>query len=778
MSTKGKIDTMYKAQLNLILILLLPNFLFGQLSLFQWNSHLSFSQINLVDGSVTKILAATDGGIFVYNRADNSIETVSSVNGLSDSGITAIKWSDSSKSLLVGYSNGNVDFIGNDGTFNLPFIKQEIGISDKRINQIFEDGKFAWLCCGFGIVKVNLEKKEIAETWIIGPDGTPVEVLDFSMGPDYFVAATSKGLFRADKDNPNLQDYSQWEQINDIPGYSDKFISVAYFNNSLYALNSNTEQIHMWNGSFWQSVLSDINDVKKIVNGSNELLIISENSIDIITKNGRTTITNYGPGINQILPTDAFTGTDGDIWIGDKQLSLYHRFGNGSFEQIMPNGPANSYATNITSLNGKLYVATGRKTGTGIIPQGIHIYSENRWQSVVTSPSPGFNGTNNLIKVVPDPANPDKYYAASWENGFFSFDNDILKTRSDQTNSPLEATGNSCRIGGLAFDNDNNLWVTNPNSEHQVHYINPSGQWYSFSYPGINNTLTSSGEIVISRRGSKWIIVNESELFAIHSGTDLEDKNDDQYKRFGLQSIFSNMDNTITKRYSKILSIAEDNNGELWFGTNEGVVVFQKPEQVFEEDSYYGTQPGTDLGDGLYHPLLEKEEVTAIAIDGSNRKWFGTFDSGAFLFSENGDKLISHFNTENSPLPSNTVKSIGIDHKNGEVFFATGGGLISYKSDATEGNNSFDGVYVYPNPVREIFKGEITIDGLMSETIVKITDIAGNLVFETTSNGGRATWDGNDSGGRRVNTGGVPRVLFNPYRRTIICHKTTVYQII
>ena len=78
---------------------------------------------------------------------------------------------------------------------------------------------------------------------------------------------------------------------------------------------------------------------------------------------------------------------------------------------------------------------------------------------------------------------------------------------------------------------------------------------------------------------------------------------------------------------------------------------------------------------------------------------------------------------------------------------------IAYRSNASEQVNTFDKVYAFPNPVRPNYSGVITIAGLMDNSVVKITDIAGNIVYETRSNGGLATWDGKNRNGQRVATG-------------------------
>ena len=155
----------------------------------------------------------------------------------------------------------------------------------------------------------------------------------------------------------------------------------------------------------------------------------------------------------------------------------------------------------------------------------------------------------------------------------------------------------------------------------------------------------------------------------------------------------------------------------------------------------------------MYHPLLETETVNAIAVDGANRKWIGTKNSGIYLISENGEKEILHFTKENSPLLSNTITTIAINQLSGEVFIGTDEGLISYQGDAIEGKNTFENVFVYPNPVRENYDGPVTVTGLVENTDIKITDISGNLVYSTTSLGGQAVWDGKNLNGNRVRTG-------------------------
>jgi hypothetical protein len=151
--------------------------------------------------------------------------------------------------------------------------------------------------------------------------------------------------------------------------------------------------------------------------------------------------------------------------------------------------------------------------------------------------------------------------------------------------------------------------------------------------------------------------------------------------------------------------------------------------------------------------LLETEVVSAITVDGGNRKWLGTQSSGVFLVSPDGTTQLEHFTKENSPMPSNNVTSITINGNSGEVFIGTDQGIVSYRGEATDGAKEASCATVFPNPVRETYQGPVAITGLIADSDVRITDMAGNLVYRTISNGGQAVWPATDLSGQRVSSG-------------------------
>jgi ligand-binding sensor domain-containing protein len=203
---------------------------------------------------------------------------------------------------------------------------------------------------------------------------------------------------------------------------------------------------------------------------------------------------------------------------------------------------------------------------------------------------------------------------------------------------------------------------------------------------------------------------------------------------------------------SNIFSIAEDKEGEVWLGTDEGIAVFYNPSDLFTNSPSDAERILVNF-DGYVQYLLETETVTAIAVDGANRKWMGTDRAGVFLLSADGTEQIYHFTEDNSPLFSNQITSIAINPLTGEVYIGTAKGLIAYKGSATEGVTEMNDIYAFPNPVPSNYSGTIGIRGLVSNANVKITDIGGTLIYETTAAGGQATWDGKNFSGRKAKSG-------------------------
>jgi hypothetical protein len=317
-----------------------------------------------------------------------------------------------------------------------------------------------------------------------------------------------------------------------------------------------------------------------------------------------------------------------------------------------------------------------------------------------------------------------------------------------ESNSPLQTTipGRPyVRICGLAMDKSKNLWLTQTEVPGSIKVLRSDGSW-------IVNPVTidapTIGDIIITKTGQKWIVLPRGYgLFILDDNSTPDVFSDDRYMKMLVQDIEN-------QPISFVYSIAEDLDGNIWIGTDQGPLIYYNPEKVFDNDLRANRIkiPRND-GTGLADYMLKTETITSIAIDGANRKWLGTASSGVYLLSSDGTTRIKNFNEQNSPILSNSIVTLAVDNKTGDVWFGTSKGVQSVRGDATNGGEKFTNVYTFPNPVREGFTGNVTITGLLRDSQIRITDISGNLVYETVSDGGQATWDLKTYTGKRVATG-------------------------
>lgn len=725
----------------------------AQIRVGEWRDHLSYSHGTKVTASAAKLYCATGGALFLVNRNDQSIEKLTKITGLSDIGISTIRYSSEKDLLFIAYSNANIDIIRGNTIHNISDIKRKNITGVKNINHILFVGSDAYLSCGFGIVVVNLEKLEIKDTYYIGDNGAQTEVYGLALNGNFLYAATKNGIRRADINNPNLIYFDAWTQVTDIPGSTSQFNKIISFNNRIFVNRSDdelvTDTLYMYNGSNWEAfdIRPGIKN-RSLETCEDKLIIASYDLLRIIDASFQVEfeMDHYASSTTSIM--DAFLDNNGILWLADYYEGVIKRSVSGYFESIKPNGPFTDDVYYMTVNEESLFVAGGgMKTNTGVFNPGeVYIFSEDSWQSIVDY------SVRDIVAVISDPLDPNRFYAGSWGHGLMEYYNRELvnhyKESDPSTLQSIYPGDDYIRIGGLAFDSDHNLWITNSGVSRPVSVKKRNGSWKSFPYGNLINAPTITG-IIVTQSDHKWLLLPRGfGLFAFDNNGTIDNDNDDRYKKF---SIIDQDGNTMNDVYS----FAEDLEGDIWVGTNQGPLVYYNPENIFLDEALIAQRikvPRND-GSGLADYLLGTETISSIAVDGANRKWIGTADAGVFLLSEDGLEEIHHFNESNSPLLSNQIVSIAIDPRSGEVFFGTAKGIISFRSTATVGGDDFKNVYVFPNPVRQDYSGPITITGLASNVNVKITDISGNIVFETTSLGGQAIWDGRNFSGDRVHSG-------------------------
>ena len=101
-----------------------------------WSVHFAYKNGKTISKAGDKIYVAGNGGMFSYDQRDGSMERISKVSGLSDVGISLLKYDKNSSSLLIAYSNANIDLLINNRVINMPELLKANVLGNKNINNV------------------------------------------------------------------------------------------------------------------------------------------------------------------------------------------------------------------------------------------------------------------------------------------------------------------------------------------------------------------------------------------------------------------------------------------------------------------------------------------------------------------------------------------------------------------------------------------------------------------------------------------------------------------
>ena len=638
-----------------------------QLSIAQigtWRAFMSYYEPQqIVKAGSNTLFVRASNSLYSYHLNDHSITTYDKVNTLSDTYISYIAWSQQAKRLIIVYQNGNIDLMDlQENVTNISSLYTKTLTESKTVNNVYIHQQYAYLCMPFGVIKVNMERAEISETYML---------------------------------NQNIQ-------------------AVAIDNTSIYARNDQ--------GTVYSALLST----------------------NLIDKSNWNATDTY----------PAFT-TDTADW--DAYIDIV--------KTLKPDGPYYNQFYESKIVNGKLYT-TGGAFRSGQIalnnPGIIQEYDFDTWTIYPTNINEitGFNYMDiNCVDI--DPTDNSRVMAAG-RCGLYEFKNGVLENFYYKENSPLRPVTSSSTgkyltddytlVHGIKFDNDGNLWVLNSQANNvNLLEFTKSGQWISHYKNELcykdNTSMSTMRCLLFDSQGLLWFInthFNSPCIICYDKTTD----------KVLIYSSFTNQDGTNYENCYPY-DIQEDYQGNIWIATNQGPFYIKKEEKGQSNATLYQEKVPRNDGTNFADYLLSGIHTNGIAIDGGGRKWFATIGNGVFLVSADNMTQLQHFTAENSPLLSNNVQYISINHSSGEVFFLTDKGLCSYIADATVASDDMqkDNVYAYPNPVEPGYTGLITVVGLSFDADVKILTSSGRLVAQGRSNGGTFTWDGCDQQGKRVASG-------------------------
>lgn len=627
-----------------------------------WRAYMSYHEPQeIVKAGGNMLYVRASNSLYSYHLGDHSITTYDKVNALNDTYITHIAWNSQAQRLVIVYQNQNIDLMDLKGNVtNISALYAKTMTQDKTVNSIHVYQQYAYLATGFGVVKVDVAKGEIADSYILNLNVTDVDVI-------------ANRIYAKTKDN-----------------------------------------------KVWTASLDD----------------------NLIDKG------NWNQGT---APEGAFQQkNDWDEYIE-------------TVKTLKPDGPKSNCFGYMTYQNNRLYTCSGGNNDGAV--QVLQNYDDwTIYQDEGLEAISGLNTYKNVRALAIDPKNPDHVFAGA-RNGLYEFENGQLVRQYNFTNSPIETfTGKEkdreyqLVYGVLCTDKEVWCMVSQAPTKSMLRMDLGTRQWESVDLPELmrlddgglkNKSLATLTGMMTDQRGYVWFVNNHWTIGSAYCF----DPNSRKIVKSITQLV--NQDGLSYTSDIQPHCITQDLSGNLWIGCKYGPFMLEK-DHLYEQSNEV-TQVKVPRNDGSNYAdyLLSNVDISSIAIDGGNRKWIGTYGNGVYLMDADNITELAHFTAENSPLLSNSVSSIAINHETGEVYFGSDLGLCSYTSDATQAVTEMtkDNIHVYPNPVTPDYNGLITITGLTLDADVKILSPSGALVAQGRSNGGTFTWNGRDRQGRKVASG-------------------------
>ncbi len=759
---------MYKRAV-IILTCLFPMLPLAQDFSSLWKGYFSYNNIQEVVQGNNKIFAASGNAVFSYDIQTNQLNELNTVNGLSGEAISSIYYSEPYQLLVIGYENGLVEiaFDNDDKILTVVDIidKPTIPPTNKRINHFNGYGNLLYISTNYGISVFNLERLEFGDTYFIGNGGSQIPISQTTVFGDYIYAACTggNGIRKALVTSPNLIDYQNWQTIA-----TGDFTAIESVGNSLFAVNTNRQIFQVANDVL--NALFQYNTTPVKVKSVESNLIVT--TLDNVFIYNSSFALIYQVAINSEFSTTYTSATaDTDFaYIGTTDFGILKTSITSPtvFEEIHPDGPLLNTPFSLQVEPNGLWVTFG-DYGIFYNPyplksRGFSHLKNDKW---INTPYSAVFEAKSLNTISINPAKSNQVFISSFFSGLLEVNDEIPTILYNEKNSGLESlilpndpNYIDVRVGMSSFDTNGLLWITSGLIENQLKSYNPSNkQWKSYSLNAvIPKAFDNNGfaDIVIGNDQTKWMAAGYS------YGVIGFNENNGKPLIKGIYKEEENMPSAF------VTALALDKRNQLWIGTYRGLRVLYNTSNFFENEDV-SVDEIIILEDGIAKELLFQQYITDIKVDGSNNKWIGTADSGLFYLSSDGQKTIFHFTTDNSPLPSNSIREVAIDDANGIIYIATSKGLVSFRSGSSNPFDSLASAYAYPNPVRPNFNivdQKVKIKDIPENVNIKITDIEGNLVAEAQSrtnkrysgynlevDGGTAYWNGKNLANRVVASG-------------------------
>lgn len=736
-------------------------------SMYRWRAHNAFTYVGNVVKLGNQLYGVSAGSLFAVDRETGLVSNVTKLDGLSASGINQIAKNESLNKMLITYQNGEIDIVDSEGEIHTImdlYLKQMSG--SKVVNDVCVYKEKAYLAMNWGILVVNMQKAEIEDTYYIGNESSEVNVKYICTVGEKVYAMTDSGLYCANM-RDNLVDYAYWNTTEMPTG--NTVSGMREFCGMLFMVVD--EQLWKLQQETWLQIpLRKLRGLHKTSDNLWLLPAVKPNGIGRLPKVGAL------EWIVEDLVCHCIVEDGSQYWIGTEEDGLVkYNITSKARESYYPEGPCSNFAYKLHFVDDRLYMLPGGRWADRYKRKGdIMIYEADAWRNIRNSDLVRMNHKNqvlDLMNIAQDPKDKKHYFVTSYGTGLYEMYEDSIINTYLPSNSPLMSADEKkptqfTRTDAITYDKEGNLWLLNVGGGDikNIQVITSEGKWsaYQVRNRGQAIEMHTPGQIMIDQRNPNWkwiplLRYNTGLILLNDNGTPTNEKDD--IVTYRTEFVDQNNNHILP---NQIYTIAQDKNNVIWIGTDDGILALPSTVDFTKSNSCIRViiprNDGTNLGDYL----LDNEQVNEIQIDGANRLWIGTANSGVFLLEPTMEDVadpeyyvetVAHFTTENSILPSNDIMTIAIQRSTGEVFIGTGGGLVSYMSDASEPEANFDSIYAYPNPVHPNYQGHVTFKGLMEDTELRIVDASGNVVKVLKSQGGTTTWDMTNTRGTRVASG-------------------------
>lgn len=708
------------------------------------------------------------GNLVRYDLEDSSVKTYDCLNELSDKEIAHISYNSTTERLVIVYVNGNIDLLdADDNVCNISALKEK-SIPGTAINQISHKDAKTYLSLKTGVVEIDTREGVVLAQYLTGMN---VYAIQFLMGKPF--VSTSEGLYKVES-VVDLYNQKTWTKVSDliftdICAFGDILYGISA--TRLYYIKSDVQQFDVVPTSYFFKTIKCFDEHMMCLDDGRWIALFEQGNPQkptIVSQNYAWYDCEY---------------LSGQLYVCDKQYGLIPYSLNESLKEFTPiqiepvfkiHSPSRDRFYHIHYVGNRLLVAGGINTQLATYYPETFMFMEEEdgepnWvlfdEKTPMLQYPDLSH-NNSVDLVQDPLDDKHFFGAVYRNGLHEYrvndDGEVEFIRLyNYQNSPLRTINvdtprpwNYCTCTALQYDKNGNLWMANQQTDTIIRFIRPNGKWVSLFYPEISKT-TNVFQYLFTSSDVNFVVSYEGTncgFFGFDTAGTLNYQDDDRHL---LRSSVTNQDG-INVTPSQFYCMAEDRDGQVWCGTNEGLFVIASPQNWFDTDfHFYQIKRNRNDGSGYADYLLAGVDVTWVEVDPANRKWVGTLNNGVYLLSHDGQETLHHFTTDNSPLLSNRIHSIAINNGNGRVMFATDEGLCSFEENVTKPEDylSEEQLIIYPNPVRPSTDAIVTIEGLSDSSDVKILSSSGQVVWHSKSVGGSLRWDCCDMSGRKVSSG-------------------------